>query len=177
MPTMTMFFEVDELQTLRDYLVEMGRRASRAELLPILKEHFEPVVSAERSILGPHSKSGALMGSLKARSGGGDRPGTMSVFSAPTATRRALKLAWSGGRAQQKRWASNITPGRGRKSVFYGGFVEHGHRIVKRGPDGQLYDTGRRTAPVHFALGAMESTGEAQAEKAAQAILQYILES
>ena len=177
MPGMTLFFETDELQTLRDYLADMGRRASRAELLPILKEHFEPVVAAERSILGPHSKSGALLGSLKARSGGGDYPGTMSVFSAPTATRRALKLAWGRGRAQQKRWAKGIEPGRGRKAVFYGGFVEHGHRIVRRRADGQLVDTGHRARPVHFALGAMEAVGETQAELAAEAILQHILES
>lgn len=175
MPGLTLMFDVQDFGRVTQFIMDMGRRMSRAELLPILKEKFEPLVAMERSILSSHSKSGALIESLKTRSGGGDFPGTMSVFSAPTATRKALKAAWSRGRAQQQKWAAAIEPGRGRKSVFYGPFVEKGHRIVRRNKEGVLVDTLRRTAPVHFARGATEALGEKQSEEAAQAVIDFII--
>ena len=150
-----------------DFIREMGRRTARAEILPILLRAMAPVVAAERGILGPHSRSGALEMSLKARSGGGDRPGTISVFTTPTATRRALKMAWGRGRAKQRKWAAEITPGRGRIRVFYGPMVESGHRVVRGGK------VVGRTTPVHFATGAA-GVLDAQTELAEREILAHI---
>jgi hypothetical protein len=165
---------IDGGADLANFMEALGRRVSRAELLPILKSHMGPVVEAERATLSSHSKSGALSASLKQRSGSGDRPDVISVFSAPTATRKQLKAKWAKGRAQQRRWAKGIEPGRGRRAVFYAPMLELGHRIVKRNAEGQLYDTGGRAAPVPFASTA---TGvlELQGELAAKAILNHIV--
>lgn len=175
MPTVRIDFDFSEFGQVTAFIADMGRRLARADLVPILKTHFAPMVAMEKSILSGHNKSGALEASLKARTGGGDRPGTISVFSAPTATKRIVKKAWSRGRAQQRRWAAGIEPGRGRVSVFYGPFVEKGHRIVRRNASGQLYDTRKRTRPVHFAKGAVEALGDQQAELAAQAVINHIV--
>lgn len=176
MPGLTLIFDSSETERITNFFATMERRLARSELLPILKQNFEPIVAEERSILSDHSRSGSLMSTLIARIGGGDRSGTMSVFSAPTARRRELKALWSQGRRQQRKWASKIQQsGRGRQSVFYGPFVEMGHRIVVRTKDGGLKDTGDRTDPVLFAHTAIETLGETQAESAAEAIIQHII--
>jgi hypothetical protein len=159
---------IDGGDEVRNFIDGMGRRAARAEILPIMLSAMGPVVAVEKGILGPHSKSGALEMSLKARAGSGDRPDTISVFSAPTATRKALKAAWGRGRRQQKMWASGIEPGPGRKSVFYGKFVEAGHDLVR---GGKIVG---HAAPVHFAAGAAGSLEE-QAEVAAEKIAAQIV--
>ena len=163
-----------DIQRVTDYLASMERRTGRAELLPILKEGLEPVVAAEKSYLSSHSKSGALEQSLAARSGSGDRKGTLSVFAAPTATVKLLKETWGKGRRQQQGWASRLQ-GKGRRKVFYGPIVHQGHRIVKRNAQGELYDTGKRTQPVPFAQQAVDAMGEQQAEWIAEQILDRIL--
>jgi hypothetical protein len=159
---------IDGGQEVSDFIQAMGRRASRAELLPIMLEAMGPVVAAEKGILGPHSKSGALELSLRERAGAGDRPGVISVFSAPTATRKALKAAWGRGRRQQQGWAAAIKPGRGRQSVFYGKFVELGHDIVR----GDKI-VGHAKA-VGFAAGSVP-TLEEQSEVAAEKIAAQIV--
>ena len=172
--TKKVFIDPEDMKKISDFIEGIGRRASRQELLPIMKAHFAPVVASEKAILSGHSKSGALSGSLAARAGSGDRPGKISVFSAPTATRRQLTAAWSKGRFQQRRWATTIKAGRGRKSVFYASFVELGHRVVKRNAAGELFDTGKRAKPVPFASTAMADVGDSQAEALAAAILSHI---
>ena len=174
MPTLTLLMDEGDLQRFRDFLNGMEKRAARSELLPILKRNLEPVVAAEQSILSPHNKSDALSLSLKARSGTGDRDGTMSAFAAPTATVKQLQSTWGRGRAQQRRWAANMT-GKGRRRVFYGPMVHQGHRVVKRNALGVLYDTGKVTQPVPFASDAMATTGEQAAEQAATEILDHIM--
>ena len=100
MTTIQTLINEEDVRNFTSYVDGMGRRASRDQLLPILKKHFEPVVAAERQFLSGHSRSGALMTSLVARTGAGDKPGTMSVFSAPTATTKQLQktsfLVWIG---------------------------------------------------------------------------------
>lgn len=172
--TLTILMDEQDMQRFTAFCDAMGRRTSRAELLPILKEGLEPLVSSEKSTLASHNKSGALSTSLTARSGSGDRPGTISVFSAPTATVKQLQATWGSGRKQQRGWAAGLS-GKGRRQVFYGPIVHQGHRIVKRGKDGQLHDTGKRTTPVPFAHQAAESLGESQAEAIAEAILTHIV--
>ena len=160
---------IDGGQEVSDFIQAMGRRAARAEILPIMLSAMGPVVAVEKGILGPHSKSGALEMSLKARAGSGDRPDTISVFSAPTATRKALKKAWGRGRKQQQKWAAEVdTSKSGRQSVFYGKYVELGHDLIRGGKVVKHVD------PVHFALGAVP-TLEEQAQKAADLIAAHIV--
>ena len=173
--TLSILMDSGDVQKLTDYLGSMERRAARAELLPILKRHLDPLVASEKSFLGSHTVSGALALSLSARSGSGDRPGTISVFSASSATNKQLQSTWGNGRAQQRGWASKLKSKRGRRRVFYGPIVHQGHRIVKRNSAGQLYDTGKMTKPVPFAQQAMDHMGDAQAEMAANEIIDHIL--
>jgi hypothetical protein len=133
-PTLTVgaTVTIDGADEVAAFFTSMSKRMARAELLPIMLEAMGPVVAAEKGFLGPHSKSGALEASLKARAGGGDRPGTISVFSTPTATRAMLRKRWGRGRAQQRMWAAGSSLiGGGRKSVFYARFLEGGHDIVR----------------------------------------------
>ena len=164
-----------EYADLAGWAATLGRRAARSEILPILKAHMAPVVSQERAALATHTKSGALSQSLQARSGGGDKPGTMSVFAAPYATSKQLAKTWGQGRAQQQAWArKKSTKGRGRRAVFYAPMVERGHRIVKRRASGELYQVReQKTVAVRFAAQAVP-TLEQQADKAADAILRHI---
>ena len=156
----------DELAALFDL---MGKRLARKEILPIMLDAMGPVVAEEKSNLAGHSKSGALEASLKARSGGGDRPGTISVFSTPTATRAMLRKRWGKGRAQQRKWAAGSSLiGGGRKSVFYARFLEGGHDLVRNG------EKVGHVEPYPFAAPAMP-TLEEQAEIAADLIAQHIV--
>ena len=162
--------------TFGEFVDRLARKTARAELLPIMKKHMAPVVAFEKGLLVSHTKSGALSKSLKARAGGGDRPGTMSVFIAPYSTNKGLAKTWGKGRPQQQRWARKKgTPGRGRRSVFYGPFVERGHRVVKRNQAGELYDTGKTTKPVRFAAQTVP-TLEHEVEAGTQAIIKHIVE-
>jgi hypothetical protein len=169
---------IDMGDELGAYLRDLGRRAAVAELKPILIEHMAPIVAMEKSILSGHSKSGALGGSLQPRVGTGDRPGTISVFSAATATKKFIREHWGRGRRQQQGWAMNAkyqgNKG-GRKAIFYAPFVEAGHRVVKRNAMGQLADTGGRAQPVHFAKGAMDALGDQQADALRDAVWNHIL--
>ena len=174
MPTLTLLMDEGDLQRYTDFIHGMEKRAARDELLPILKPNLGTVVEEEHSILEPHNKSGALSLSLKARSGTGDREGTMSVFAAPTATVKQLQSTWGRGRAQQRRWAANMS-GKGRRRVFYGPMVHQGHRIVKRNAQGVLYEAKGHADPVPFAADAMAAKGEEAAEKAATEILDHIM--
>ena len=171
-PTFTMGLSVtiDGAQEFSAYLSAVGKRMARQELLPILKEAMGPVVESEKSILGPHSKTGLLASSLAVRGGVKDRPDTISVYSRPQATRKQIIKRYSRGRRQQQVWA--VTEAgrdwRGRKTVFYGVFVHQGHRFVKRNAAGELYDTGNVAEAVPFAtesMPALEEAGAVAAEK------------
>ena len=156
------------------YYDEVGRKLSRSEMTPILKEHLEPMVESEKSYLAPHSKSGALAGSLAARAGSGDRPGTVSVFAAATATPAMLQATWGRSTAQKRGFMASMKSRKGRRKVFYADFVEKGHRIVKTRADGATYLAGK-AEPVPFAQQAVDALGDAQAEKAATEVLNFIL--
>lgn len=165
----------EDARRFSDYLAAMGRKITRQEVQPILLSHLGNVVKAEKAILAPHSKSGALEASLQERAGSGDRGDRISAFASAALSRAKLIEKWSGGRRQQKQWAAGLARKGRRKRVFYDVMVESGHRIVKRAADGTLVDTGRRTRPVHFARGAMQSVGESEAEAAAQELLDLIM--
>jgi hypothetical protein len=153
----------------------MGRRMTRDELLPIMLDHLQPLVSSEKSYLSSHSKSGALEAGLAARAGAGDREGTISVFSNPSATAKQLEKTWgTRGRFQQRNWAAGLR-GAGRRRIFYGPIVHQGHRVVRRNAQGDLYDTGAVTTPVPFAQQAVDALGDQQAEACALAICDHIL--
>ena len=162
------FDDVGREQVL-NYYEELRQRATRTEIAPLLVGALEPLVASERAYLGGHSRSGALVASLTARSGGGDRPGTVTAFSVPTATAATLRATWGRGRKQQQRWVAALN-GRGRRRVFYGDIVHQGHRIVRRGKVvGQV-------AAIPFAQQAVEALGDQQAEAAAEAILKHVVE-
>ncbi len=166
-----------DIREFETYFDIVSRRIAREELLPILKDYLRPMVESEKSFLASHSKSGALEGSLSARSGSGDRGDTISAFSAPSATNALIQSTWGlRGRAQQKGWAQRTLKFKGRRKVFYGPIVHQGHRVVKRNAAGELYDTGKKTQPVPFAQQAVDSMGETQAESAADAVLTKIME-
>jgi hypothetical protein len=163
----TLYIQMDEeehekftafLEGLKDRLVGPS---ARDRLLPVLLKHLEPLVESERAYLEPHNKSGALSASLTARSGTGDNPGTVSVFSAPTATNTLLEETWGlRGRLQQRKWAANLKPTRTRKRVFYGPIVHQGHG---------------NAAPVPFAAQAVEALGDQAAESAAEDIMEAVI--
>ena len=175
--TLSLFISDDEVAKITSFMEGMERRTVREAILPILKEHLEPLVESEKAYLSGHSISGALVASLSARTAGGgrDRPNTMTAFSAPTAMSKTLQGLWSQGRAQQQGWAARMKPIRNRRRVFYASIVHQGHRIVKRNAAGELYDTGKRTVAVPFAQQAMDSMGESQGEAAASEIMDHII--
>lgn len=162
-----------DVQSFTSWLDSMEKKLARKEILPILLKHLDPLAASERSFLGDHEISGALAMSLTARSGAGDYPGTISAFSAPTATVKQLQSRWGAGRKQQRKWAANLS-GSGRRVVFYGPIVHQGHRIVKRNKAGELVDTGKRVAPIPFAEQAVDTMGEQESDAAASEILDYI---
>jgi hypothetical protein len=174
--TFSLLIDQNDIDAFSAYLDKMGRKASREEILPILKRHMQVLVARERAILSPHSKSGALVQSLTARAGSGDREGTISVFSSPTATPSQLRATWGKkGRKQQQGWYAGLA-GKGRRRVFYGNIVHQGHRVVKRNAKGQLYDTGKRAEAIPFAAQASAELGEQQAQACAEAIMKHITE-
>jgi hypothetical protein len=171
--TLNVLVDPGDIQKFTTFMESMDRRMARSELLPIMKGEFEPIVEAERGVLEGHSKSGALLQSLKVRSGAGDRPGTISVFSTPSGTVKQLRRTWGRGRRQQQGWAAALE-GRGRRRVFYALPLHQGHRVVVRNAAGELVDTGRFVDPIPFAQQAVDSLGESVAESMAEAILKHI---
>ena len=150
--TIQVLTEDADLQAYADFLEDTKERAEnpREMIVPILLEAMQPMVASEKAFLGGHSKSGALVVSLEARTGSGDREGTISVFSAPTAKPAVLRATWGKrGRKQQQAWFANLS-GRGRRAVFYGPIVHQGHRVIKRNAAGELYQAGV-AEPIPFA--------------------------
>jgi len=176
MPGISIIMDPFDVEALTKWLDNMGRRTSRAEILPIMMKHLEPVVAAERKNLAGHVKSGALMGSLQARSESAakDRPGTISVFSAATLPRSALIKAWKGGRKQQQGWAERMKKRGRRRRVFYDVMIEAGHRKVKK-IGGVLKEIGSPVPGIFFAKRAMADVGEREADAAAIAVMDHIL--
>lgn len=174
MPTIQIDYDQQDMDAFGAFCLSMERKASRAALLPILTQYLEPMVDREKAFLSSHNKSGALSGSLAARSGSGDRPGTISVFSAATATSKELESTWGKSTAQKRGFVTNIKKKTGRRKVFYSDFVEKGHRLVKVNAAGQGRTVGM-VAPIPFAQQAVDSLGDQQAEAAAKAVLDYIV--
>ena len=183
-PTLTISMHPGDLAKVKAYFVEMGRRAAREQLVPIMLDAFQPVVAAEKAHLSGHSKTGALEGALRARAGSGDRKDTISVFSAPTAKKSQIAAAWATGNLQKRRWAQSERARkghRGRRKIFYADYVERGHRVVRRSASGELKVVPNSKGGVswvegvHFAEGAMDSAGDAAAAVAEEAILDHIL--
>lgn len=172
---LSLIIDPGDVRAFTAFLESMDRKAARAQIVPILKEAIAPLVASEKQYLSSHTKSGALSASLSARSGGGDRAGTVSVFAAATAKPQTLARTWGGkrGSKQQQGWAASLGK-RGRRAVFYADFVEKGHRIVRTRKDGRRYEAGQVPA-YPFAGQAVASLGDAQCEAAAKAVLDHIL--
>ena len=165
---------IDGLDRVVDYLTGIGTRASRALVIPILKAAWGPVVAAERA--GIKSQSGALAGSLKARAGSGDFQGRFSVFSPPTASAKQAAAMWKRGRNQQKGFAARaLASGKKNYNIFYGGWVNTGHRLVKRDRQGNLYTLPGRAEGTHFAQNALAAMGQTAMEEAADIILKELV--
>jgi hypothetical protein len=175
MPTFQVLMDPVDVEKFTIWMVGMGKRAARAEILPILLTHLQPLVASEKGFLSGHEISGALSGSLMARSGRGDREGTISVFSAPMATTKLLQSTWGSGRGrkQQQRWAAGIKGKKGRSRVFYGIFVHQGHDVISHGKAATSGKT--HTDPIPFAQQAADSLGDSEVEAAATEILQHII--
>ncbi len=172
-PTVT----VEGMDALADWVSGMGRRAGRAAILPIMKAAWLPVVAAEQGNI--HSISGALAGSIKPRSGAGDYPGRVSVYAPATATTGQVVKAWRSRKArkQQHGFAARASLSGSRYyRVFYAGWVERGHRLVKR-VNGALMLVGKGEVDPHpFAAPAVASVGEQAAQTAEDAVLKHIIE-
>lgn len=169
-------FDEAGLSAISGYYQSIGKKLARAELMPILIDAINPVVSKEKEILSKHIVSGALSSSLKARAGSGDRPGTISVFAAPTATMKTLKATWGQSTKQKRRFHANLAAKgkRGRTAIFYADFLHEGHRLVKKKNGvGRVI---KNVDPVPFAAEAMEAVGDQQADTAANAILNHVIE-
>jgi hypothetical protein len=160
-------------------LEDMGKRAARSVIMPAMKAPWGSVAAAERA--GVNSISGALAASLRVRSGAGDRPGRYSVYVSATATVKQAVRKWSRSpRKQHHGFALRAQEfadetGLGRYRIFYGPWVEMGHRLVKGGP---LRHGGRvvgHVAPKPFAGPAFEAGAEQAAEEAANAVTDAVL--
>ena len=161
---MSMRIHIDGWQDLARWFDEMGLRASRATILPIMKSAAEPIVALERA--GINSLSGALSMSLKARSGPGDFPGRTSVYISASATPKQLVKVWGRSKKMQHRQfavAASFSTAR-QYRVFYAPWVEAGHRIVHRDSSGNLVDRGHRAKAVEFAARAADA-GSDQAQE------------
>ena len=171
MPTFQVLMDPGDVEKFTIWMDGMAKRAARAEILPILLTHLQPLVASEKGFLSGHEISGALSGSLMARAGRGDREGTISVFSKATATTKKLQSTWGRrGRKQQQGWAGNIQGKKGRLRVFYDIFVHQGHEVISHGKA-----TGKRTTPIPFAQQAADSLGDSEVEAAETEILNHII--
>jgi len=173
MPTLQIIWDPDDIAAFSRYLDGIGKRMADKEIRPILLKHLQPLVALEKANI--HSESGALSASLAARTGGGDRPNVISVFSSSKMTNAKLIKKWSGGRAQQRGWAAKMEKKGRAKRVFYDEMVELGHRIVVRNKAGELVDTGKRTRPVYFARRAAEQAGEQALDAAETEVMNFIM--
>lgn len=167
-------YDQQDIAMLSAYYLSVGRKVARDEIIPILKRHLDPMVAEEKKYLAKHTKSGALISSLVSRSGSGDRPGTMSVFAAATATPKQLASTWGKSTKQKKGFTSNIRKKKGRRKVFYADFLEKGHRLVRKNSSGVARVVGKVPA-YPFAQQAVDSIGDQQAEAAANEVLDHIL--
>lgn len=154
---------------IQKWMDAMGKRASREAILPIMKAAAEPLVGLERGNI--RSISGALSSSLKVRSGKGDRPGVVSVYIQPSATAKQLTRIWSASpRKQHHQFAQRASESTHRRySVFYGHFVESGHKIVRKGR------VVGRAEPVRFAQRAADAGGDEAGNQIIENILSEIL--
>ncbi len=163
----------------------VGKRAAKLELAPILKKAIAPVIAAEQANIEAGSGteypgrdlSGALAGSLKPRTGGGDRPGIISVYVPATPTTEWLARKWENSpRAQHKIFAARVRSLSDlRYRVFYAPWVESGHRVVHRNKAGQLAFNGKYTTPVEFAKHAEEATNAGVTDEVFRRIWDEIL--
>ena len=162
--TLTLLMDPADVEKFTAYLEGMKTRAERGPVMAKLLEAFAPVAAAEQAFLrgGGHVISGALVSSLTARAGGvsRDNPGTISVFSAPTATTRMLMKTWRVSRRKQQREWTLKEKLSARQRVFYGPIVHQGHG---------------NASPIPFASSAMDELGEQQAEVASESILELIV--
>jgi len=175
MPTLQIIWDPDDIAAFSRYLDGMVKRMADKEIRPILLKHLQPLVALEKGNIS--SKSGALSASLAARSGSGDWPNVISVFSSSKMTRAKLIKKWSGGRKQQRGWAAKMEKKGRAKRVFYDEMVELGHRIVYRDKAGNLVQSSKRprTAPVYFAKRAAEQGGEQAMEAAETEVMNFIV--
>lgn len=172
-PTLQVIVDPSDISQFEAYYDAVGKKLAREQMIPILKSFLDPMVASEKAFLAGHTESGALAGSLSARAGSGDRPGTISVFAAATATTKQLQATWGKSTPQKRGYVARIKKKTGRRSVFYADFVEKGHRIVKV-KHGTAYVAGQ-AKPVPFASQAVDAMGDEQANAAAEAVLDYIL--
>ena len=173
--TFSVTMDPDELGQLTSYFDGMIDRAKdRGAISSILQTAISPLSASEQDTLSSHKKSGALSASLVARTGGGDRAGTVSAFIAPTASHATLQATWGKhGRKQQQKWAAGLSRKGGRARVFYATMVHQGHIVITHG---HVATTGKaHTDPIPFARMAADALGEDQSDAAANAILAYIV--
>lgn len=168
-------YDENEISTISQYYDAVGRKAARSEISPILIEAIKPIVDKAKDILSPHNKSMALTTSLSARTGSGDRPGTISAFAAPTATTNQLRRTWGSktrSTNQKRQFYRDIKASgkKGRTKIFYADYVHQGHKLVKKGRVVGNVD------PIPFSAQAVEQVGDQQADIAANRILDKILE-
>lgn len=171
---MSLSIQTDGMQAVTDYIETVGRRAARADIIPLMKAPWGSVVSAEKANI--QSETGALSRSLKARAGGGDRPGRFSVYTPATATAKQAAQIWGrSSKPQHKQMAARaMESGFARYRIFYGPWVEKGHRLVRRDAHGFKRQIGM-VKPHPFAAPAFDSQAEHAVEQAENAVLDMIL--
>ena len=153
--------------------VAIGNRATRTAIIPLMKAAWQPVVALEKA--GIHDISGALGGSLAARSGKGDYTQRFSVYTPATATVKQVVRRWSKSpRRQHHKFAARaLVSGLKRYGVFYGRWVEYGHRIGRGKTPDEI--VGQNSASAHFAERAYDAGADTALDTAQEAVLDYIL--
>ena len=178
--TIGILYDEADVRAFTDYLERVESRAqARGEMIPILLEALEPLVGREKEYLeaGEHVKSRALVESLQARAGSGDKAGTISVFSAATAKRSTINKTWGrSGRRQQREYLAGSRT-HGRTAIWYAPMLHQGHPLMVRGPGGQYVQSKNHPMvdPVPFAAQAVEALGDAQQQACADAVLNKIV--
>jgi len=148
-------------QDLADELAGLERKLARGIIRDALKEGSGPMLAAIRSRI--NSRTGMLSSSVRVRAGKGDRPGRTSVIISAWATAGAFaRHREMAGRSAVAAKVRESYKGRmrSRYDVYYGYFVEMGHRTP-----------GGKDVPAHsFARAGFDATVDRAGERIEQTI-------
>jgi hypothetical protein len=118
-----MILEIIDGEIIAQKLADLPKALAKQIVRGSLLEGISPMVPAMRALI--HSRTGLLAGNLKVRIGKGDRAGRTSIYVSSFTSRARFERV--------RKVKTGVGKAKDRYSVFYGGFVEFGHRIAGGG--------------------------------------------